>query len=66
MSEKIKCVCGKEMTYKDCYRCRICQIRYCDECSLTHFGLHKKGHIVKHKNILKTIWWVIRRNLFKT
>ena len=62
MSDKFKCLCGKEITYKDCYRCRICYARFCDECALDHFGLENGKGKVKYKNIFKSIWWVLTRN----
>ncbi len=62
--DKTTCECGKEVSYKDSYRCRICKEYYCDKCSLEHYGLYEKGEDVKYKNILKTMWWLIRKRFF--
>jgi hypothetical protein len=54
--------CKKEITYKDCFRCRICKDYFCDKCSLDHFGLSETEEHVKHRSIFKTLWWMIKRN----
>jgi hypothetical protein len=59
-----KCECEKEMTFEESYRCRICDIRYCAECSLQHFGLCVDGDEVKYKNIFRTMFWLIRKRIF--
>ena len=60
----IKCECGKEISYKDSYRCRICKEYFCEDCSLKHYGLYEKDGEVKYKNIFKTGLWLIRKRIF--
>ncbi len=62
----MNCVeCKKEVDITQVYRCRICHLRYCDECALKHFGLYEdKNKKVKYKNILVTILWIIRKKIF--
>ena len=63
MDMNTKCFnCGKEISYKDCFRCRICKDYFCEDCSLNHFGLSETDKHVKHKSIIKTLWWMIKRN----
>lgn len=58
------CQCKKEMTFEESYLCRICNERYCDKCSLDHFGLYQDGDEVKYKNIFITMLWLIRKRIF--
>jgi hypothetical protein len=58
-----KCGCEKEMTFEESYQCRICYVRYCEECSLDHFGLCIVDDKVKYKNIFKTMLWLIRKRI---
>ena len=60
MNDRVKCECNKKISYKDNYRCRICKVYYCDECSLEHYGLYEKDGVIKYKNILKSIFWIIK------
>jgi len=62
--EKTTCECGKEVSYKDSYRCRICKEYFCEDCSLEHYGLYEKDGEVKYKNIFRTMCWLIRKKLF--
>lgn len=62
--EKVTCECGKEIRYKNAYRCRICGEYFCDECSLEHYGLYEKNGEVRYKNIFKTMLWLIRKRIF--
>jgi len=58
------CSCGKELTYDNIYRCRICEECFCKQCSLDHFGLIEEDGKVRYKNIIKTIFWFIKKRLF--
>mgnify|MGYP003980269789 CR=1 FL=1 len=58
------CSCGKELTYDNIYRCRICEESFCDQCSLDHFDLLEKNGEVIYKNIFKSMLWLIRKRLF--
>jgi hypothetical protein len=63
MDMNTKCFnCGKEISYKDCFRCRICKDYFCNNCSLDHFGLAETEEHVKHRSIFRTLWWMIKRN----
>lgn len=62
--EITRCECGKEIAYKDAYRCRICKAYFCDKCSLNHYGLYEEGDEVKYKNIFSTMLWLIRKRIF--
>ena len=55
--------CKTTISYKDAYRCRICHKHFCSGCSLKHFGLYESGNNVKHRSILKTLFWMIRKKL---
>ena len=59
-----KCECGKRMTFEESYRCRICDDRFCEDCSLQHFGLYEHKREVKYKNIFITMLWLIRKRIF--
>jgi len=59
-----KCPCGKDVTYKEAYRCRICKEYFCEDCSLDHYGLYESGEEVKYKNIFRTMLWLIRKRIF--
>ena len=37
---------------------------FCDECSLNHFGLYEDGEEVKYKNIVRTMFWLLRKRIF--
>ena len=64
MTDQAVCDCGKKIDYKDSYKCRICYMYYCDECSLEHFGLYEKNGHVQYKNIFKTMYWLFRKRIF--
>ena len=55
--------CEVSMSYKNAYRCRICHKYFCSECSLKHFGLYENKDSVKHKSIVKTLFWMIKKKL---
>ena len=57
----VECECGKQITYEDSYRCRICKEYLCEECSLDHFGLVEKDGKVRYRNIFRTIFWFIKK-----
>jgi len=59
-----KCAeCSKEIKPEETYRCRICKLNYCEDCSLNHFGLYEENGEVRYKNIFKTILWLLRKRV---
>jgi len=60
-----KCsTCNKVLEQVNTYKCRICDLNYCEDCSLEHFGLYKNGvGEVKYKNIFKTMLWLLRKRI---
>ena len=60
----LKCSCGNKITEQNSYRCRICKVYFCEECSLEHFGLIEKDGAVTYKNIFKTIFWFFNKKFF--
>ena len=59
------CSCGKELTYDNIYRCRICEECFCKQCSLEHFGLVETNDTVKYKSVLKTFVWMFKKKFFR-
>lgn len=57
--------CEKEIPAEHNYKCRICDLDFCSECSLDHFGLKEKGSRVLPKNIFKSILWIINKKFFR-
>ena len=37
---KITCTCRKRVSLDKSFRCRICGVWFCSDCSLNHFGLY--------------------------
>jgi len=57
--------CDCDIKPDEVYRCRICHLFYCKDCSLKHFGLYEdKNGEVKYKSIFKTILWLFRKKIF--
>ena len=61
----VECECGKELRPDNTYKCRICDICYCEDCSLDHYGLYEdKNGKVKYRNIFVTMLWLLRKRVF--
>ncbi len=57
--------CQKELTESNTYRCRICDDRFCESCSLKHFGLYvNKNGDVRYRNPLKSALWILFKKTF--
>ena len=56
--------CEKELSPEHNYKCRICHLNFCSECSLDHFGLKEAGRVIP-KNIFKSIFWIIKKRFFQ-
>ena len=57
--------CKKEIPSEQNYKCRICYLNYCSKCALDHFGLKEGKGRVYPKNILYSMWWIIKKRFFQ-
>ena len=55
--------CNKIIGSENTYRCRICREVYCNDCSLKHFGLYEKDNKVKYKSVIKSIFWIFKKQI---